>query len=251
MLLVRRSASVLQPQHRLASTLTPAGGQKCSRLLCHIQSERRDQEAVAATAEPPSTTSAAVNLPPGGRISSFVAATFLAGAIQGPLLDGIHGTVELNHYDSLPVNVLGLHSSVWIPPLLGAFYAVLGSLHVFTDSVALQSPTAVNTMKKLPGGTALINWLQEPRNAEMTRQTLRERTTWPAVALATGALAWLLEVSANLYQNDVPYWQIHAVLAAVTFYNFGTLDGTRQGLALAGLCAVGSPLSEAAREGVL
>lgn len=68
--------------------------------------------------------------------------------------------VELNHYDSLPVSILGLHSSVWIPPLLGAFYAVLGSLHVFADSVALQSPSAVDTMRKLPGGTAIVRWLQ-------------------------------------------------------------------------------------------
>ena len=55
---------------------------------------------------------------------------FAAGATFGPLLDGIHGTVHLLNYDLLPLEVGGLHSSYWVPLLLGSFYMVAGSLQV-------------------------------------------------------------------------------------------------------------------------
>ena len=53
-----------------------------------------------------------------------------AGATLGPALDGIHGSVHLLNYDSLPLELGGLHSSFWVPLLLGAFYVVAGSLQV-------------------------------------------------------------------------------------------------------------------------
>ena len=61
---------------------------------------------------------------------SGLAKLFVAGATLGPLLDGIHGTVHLLNYDSLPLEIGGLHSSCWVPLLLGCFYAVAGSLQV-------------------------------------------------------------------------------------------------------------------------
>ena len=64
------------------------------------------------------------------------------------------------------------------------------------------------------------------------------------MALATGVLAYLLELSANLYGNNVPYLQIHAALAAATVLNWLTFDGTRQGVVLAGVLGIGAPLSE-------
>lgn len=59
-----------------------------------------------------------------------LAKLFVAGATLGPFLDGIHGTVHLLNYDSLPLEIGGLHSSYWVPLLLGCFYAVAGSLQV-------------------------------------------------------------------------------------------------------------------------
>ncbi len=39
------------------------------------------------------------------------------------------------HYDSAPVHLGSLESSVWVFALLGAFYAVLGALVVLTDGL--------------------------------------------------------------------------------------------------------------------
>ena len=39
------------------------------------------------------------------------------------------------HYDSAPVHIGSLDSSVWVFALLGAFYAVLGALFVFLDGL--------------------------------------------------------------------------------------------------------------------
>ena len=38
-------------------------------------------------------------------------------------------------YDSAPVRIGSLESSVWVFGLLGSFYAVLGSLYVLSDSL--------------------------------------------------------------------------------------------------------------------
>ena len=38
-------------------------------------------------------------------------------------------------YDSAPVHIGSLDSSVWVFALLGAFYAVLGALIVFSDEL--------------------------------------------------------------------------------------------------------------------
>ena len=66
----------------------------------------------------------------------------------------------------------------------------------------------------------------------------------PGLALNTGILALLLEISALLYSKDVPYLGIHIVLGLLAVVNWKVFDGTRQGLALATLCGVAAPLSE-------
>ena len=88
--------------------------------------------------------------------------------------------------------------------------------------------------------------VQDPFNVRQTRAVLVERASIPAAALGIGALAWLLEVSANLYMNDVPYIQIHGALLALTVFNWSILDATRQGTLLAVLCGIAAPLSEIA-----
>ena len=175
----------------------------------------------------------------GPSLAKFAAALFLSGATLGPLLDAIHGTVELNHYDVFPINIAGLHSSALVPPLLGSFYAVAGGMIVAMDWIATS-----DAQIKIPGSGFLAGILRADSNLDKTEETCDERTSLPAVALCTGALAYLLELSANLYGNDVPYYQIHATLAAAAFANWWIFDGTRQGAVLGAICGVGAPLSE-------
>lgn len=63
--------------------------------------------------------------------SSFLTTLFLSGSISGPLLDSIHSRTYLQVYDSLAIDItsfgLDFHSSFWVSPLLGLFYAVLGN----------------------------------------------------------------------------------------------------------------------------
>ena len=58
------------------------------------------------------------------------------------------------------------------------------------------------------------------------------------------ALAATLALSSALYANDVPADQISLVLAACAAANYLVFDGTKQGLALALLCALACPASE-------
>lgn len=62
--------------------------------------------------------------------------------------------------------------------------------------------------------------------------------------LCCSALAASLALSSVLYANDVPADQISWVLAACAAANYLVFDGTKQGLALALLCAVACPASE-------
>ena len=67
------------------------------------------------------------------KLPLFLSATFAAGAVLGPSLDGIHGRVHLLTYDSGQFDLGDVESSGWVVLLLGTFYAVIGSLHVLGD----------------------------------------------------------------------------------------------------------------------
>ena len=244
---------------RLPSCLLPithhkAGGAPSRTTQQYTATHRHAQ--APSTPNPPSP-------PAAGRAGKFAAALFASGAFLGPLLDGIHGTVELNHYDRLAFSLGGLHTSAFIPPLLGAFYAVVGGLHIALDALAMSDKSAAQTVsqqraastgssaKLQPADTQSFSWLlplsdflQAGGNPRQTREVQAGRTSYAAVALATGLLAYLLLLSANLYANEVPYWQIHAALGAIAIANWWTCDGTRQGVLLGALCAIGAPLSE-------
>lgn len=65
------------------------------------------------------------------------------GATTGPFLDGIHSRVGLIVYDKMPITLGQLHTSLWMPPLLMAFYVVLGSMFCFLDyRMAMMGDTA-------------------------------------------------------------------------------------------------------------
>ncbi len=80
----------------------------------------------------------ASNSPSTGKRLKFAAFLFASGAVFGTLLDGIHGTVHLLNYDAAPLEVGGLHSSWFVLPLLGSFYAVVGPLLVYLDGRAAE-----------------------------------------------------------------------------------------------------------------
>lgn len=146
---------------------------------------------------------------------AFLGTLFVAGCVSGPLLDSIHSRVRLQIYDSLPIDVLSFHSSVWVAPLLGAFYVVLGILHPVLD--------------------VRFEGSQTPKLRNIS---------WGKVALGVGTLAALLQTSAVLYENDTPYLAIHVVLAILSAGNWWVFDRSKQGLLLALVCALGAPIAE-------
>jgi len=142
----------------------------------------------------------------------------MSGATFGTLLDGIHSRVGLLIYDSAPLQLEGLSTSAWVPPLLAAFYFVMGGLVIYFDSRMVgYDPT--------------------------TRAALRE-INLPKMVVSFGVLAAMLELSAYMYSSDMKSSTICLALALCAAINYLVLDSTKQGLALAVLCALGAPLAE-------
>jgi heat shock protein 5 len=138
------------------------------------------------------------------------------------------------------VDIGGLHSSLWVPVLLGFFYAVLGLLHIGLDGLAVQQGTTSTGFAPLE---SLQRFLSNPGNAETT-QACNSRQSWPLLACNTGVLASLLFLSAVLFDQNVPYGVIGGVLAAGGIVNWKIFDGTKQGFILGVLCAFAAPVSE-------
>ena len=166
---------------------------------------------------PSQTTDATPASVPQGKLSSVLLALALSGATTGTLLDGIHSRVQVLVYDSAPLVVGGLHTSMWVPPLLAAFYFVMGGFVIFFDSSMASDPTTRGAVK----------------GASLTK-----------MVLSFGTLAAMLEFSAILYTSDVESSSICIVLALCAAINYLIFDSTKQGLALALLCAIGAPLLE-------
>ena len=125
-----------------------------------------------------------------------------------------------------------------MPVLLGSYYVVLGALFLLLDQLA-QSKTGDGTSVLSPLQQLLCN----ESNAEATLQ-IREKLSWPFLALNIGVVALLLYLSAALYQRNVPYIVIATVLASCGILNWQFFDRTRQGFVLSLLSAVAAPLSE-------
>lgn len=162
---------------------------------------------------------------------------FVAGATLGTLLDGIHGTVHLLQYKVGAYVIGGLHSSIWVSPLLATFYGTIGIAYVFLDQLASTASEGCQERD------SLRKFLNTPGNVVATQAALK-RISAPYLLLNTGATAGLLYLSAVLYQAGWPYAQIFAVLALAAGVNYCAFDGTRQGLVLAAFCALAAPVSE-------
>lgn len=77
-----------------------------------------------------------------------------------------------------------------------------------------------------------------------TATAWRRAARYEYVALCTGLLAASLQLSAMMFTQGTPPGQIGLALAASTAATWYLLDGTRQGLACAALCALGAPAAE-------
>lgn len=161
---------VLQPANALPMLVN-----NTPRLLAPL-AKRRHSVACAASSQSSLRTVTATVAPP----------MLLAGAITGPLLDGIHGTVGLLTYDVLPVTIgHSLHTSATVPVLLSVFYAVVGVMTVVAD---------------------------ERLSTDPATQLAQQRCQQPAwTALTAGSVAFLLALSALLYDNGVGYPTVRAL----------------------------------------
>ena len=90
-------------------------------------------------------------------------------------------------YDKAPLEVGSLHSSLWVPVLLGAFYSVLGPLFVLLDGLALRTPDGSNGLP----------WVQ--RWAADSTVAAVERASVPYALLVLGVVALLHQISSMLY----------------------------------------------------
>jgi len=133
----------------------------------------------------------------------------------------------------------GLHSSLWVPVLLGSFYAVLGLLHIAMDNLAVRQGSTFGFGPL----DSLQRFLSSPANVVST-QDCNSRQSWPLLACNTGVLASLLFLSAVLFDRNVPHGVIGGVLAAACVINWKVFDDTKQGFILGVVCALAAPVSE-------
>lgn len=145
---------------------------------------------------------------------------FLAGFTLGAPLDGLHSLVGLQIYDgpgaiTIGTPVDGLLTSLWVPPLLGAMYVVVGALQLLLDD---RFPSAKDTPA---ADRSLVQ-----------------------VVVHLGVLVGLLRLSSLMYESDFSPLVILGVLLVFCQGSWYCFDRTAPGYLLALFVAVAAPLSE-------
>ncbi|CAI7852823.1 unnamed protein product, partial [Closterium sp. NIES-54] len=157
----------------------------------------------------------------------------------------------------------GLYTSVWVFPLLGAMYAVVGALQLLIDQSAFNSGS-----QRLDSSPALgVSSSHTAASPREERQPLSASSTsssssssssswfslasspprgsWLRLLSCMGVLISLLHFSSQLFEShDIPSTGIFAILALCAHANWFAFDRTLPGYLLALFVAVGAPASE-------
>lgn len=134
-------------------------------------------------------------------------------------------TLPAQVYDVAPLQLGPLTTSLLVPPLLLAFYVVLGLLACISDNLTATS-----------SATQAARWRMDPRATGSSAAAY--------LAACFGVLALNLYVSASFFAAETSPAEILWVLGALAAVNWTCFDGTNQGVALGLLCALGAPAAE-------
>lgn len=144
----------------------------------------------------------------------------LFGATVGPLVDSIHNQVLLQ-YDVLPIEALGLKTSLLIPPLLCAAYVVLGGL------LPQLARRFIGDEKRLLGDPQ--PFADQPQLRALI------------AVLSTCVIIKLSEVlTASAISNTITL----LLLTLLALVQFVALDGAYSSLFIATIAGLGGPLAE-------
>ena len=92
-------------------------------------------------------------------------------------------------YDRAPVQLGSLHTSLWVPVLLGTLYGIVGTLYGVLDTLGLRH----GERRAVLGSAWLQRWA-----ADSTAPAVR-RASAPHALLVLGAVALLHQISTVLY----------------------------------------------------
>ncbi|CAI9103568.1 OLC1v1002079C1 [Oldenlandia corymbosa var. corymbosa] len=144
----------------------------------------------------------------GSDLARLAASLFGTGFVLGPIIDGLHSRVGLVVYQNGAIDIGPLHTNIWVPPLLGLYYTVVGLLQLSLDPTNAKAPSLQKTAASLL------------------------------------ALVLFIELSAELYKAGTPDNIEAYTLFAAAQLMWLLFDNTASGFLWASILGIACPLSE-------